>query len=202
MANLLTYAEIASVIRPNIIKIARDIEDSGFNPDIEFDSNTMDFILSKDYIGVDKETKAICEVYDCLRMSKRNNLCKVHNVELYPEEKCKKKGCYNLKNVYNYEKDIFCHKHRLMTIVSKDKNEVLEKKMIRTGKALCSVDKCKKVARRNNVCKEHNLQMYPHEKCNIKKCNNLKDFTKKDKNDYCYRHKEVKITMDYILTMT
>lgn len=201
MFDMLSYAEIAYNIRPNIIALASMVENEGFDPKLEFDTSTMDFILSKDYIVGMLKYRAVCSIDNCLRISKRNNMCKHHNIELNSKEKCKKRGCENLKYIYKGVKDRFCHKHRTENTTPQVKMKV-EIHQLKTKKPTCSIDNCKKIARRNGVCKNHNLVMYPSEKCKLKRCNNMKDFTKKNRNDYCYRHKDIKITKDYILTMT
>lgn len=180
MFEMLTYKDIASNIGPNIMTSANKIEFEGFTPNIEFSSNVMDYILSEDYINVNfntkRKNKETCCFPNCLRIARRNSMCKIHIIYVFPQEKCNRHECDNLKCFYKNERHHLCEKHRTNNIKKKQ--------------AVCSINNCKKLAKRNEVCKTHNLAIYPLlEKCKKKGCNNLKDFTKKNRDQFCYKHK-------------
>jgi hypothetical protein len=54
----------------------------------------------------------------------------------------------------------------------------------------CSINDCNKIARRNYMCKKHNLEFNYSEKCSFKRCKNMKEMSGTGKkNTHCYRHK-------------
>lgn len=173
---MLNYSDINISIGPKLISLAKLVEFDGFDPNVEFTDDAITFILSKDYTKENAYINNKCSFNNCLRVAYRNNMCKIHNIYVTPEEKCKKIGCDNLRCIYKKDKHIFCHKHR-----TNIKNQT---------KKSCSISGCNKLAKRNKICKTHNLSIYSSfEKCKVSACNNLKDFSKKNRNDFCYKHK-------------
>lgn len=116
---MLSYTEFGASIKITDIENALCIIQDGFNPTLEFSPETMDHILSKDYlINSCPDLKVFnykkrCSVDECFRVEKRNRMCKPHNLLYNKHEKCSVRKCNNLREINSIKKkNNYCYKHK------------------------------------------------------------------------------------------
>ncbi len=108
-----TYSEPDRIY--NILRMCRQIENEGFDPNKEFCNFTLSSIMTDSSINSSKK-KEKCKIANCKKGSLRNNICRKHLLE-DANNVCQIRSCKNIK--YKFHKgskkntlDSYCSTHR------------------------------------------------------------------------------------------